>query len=567
LERLAMLQHVFAQMCSLVLGCVLASIVACAQSTPSYPWSQRGRDYTTSSFTPYTAPNNFSGGPSWVWLNDLDEQVRHSPLIDHDKNIYVMTGTRIRKFSSGGAIIWTWHNDLASNGLMVACPALYKGAIYAMSGSQARIHTVIFSLSMDSGKVNWKKSIPYYTNGDSSSVFVYNDTIVVPFVNLLRNSSQWPGNSLLHAASTSDGHHLWDYAADDVLWNFAPSTPGDGTLVFAGQCGGVFRVAFGGHLIWRKGPQFQGYQCSCGGGALGNGVYYVEYTISRSKDPGAHLLAYRVSDGAVLWQKKWTARYQGWQYPAVGKLGPDGPLAVVAAIGTITGYPTYPLAPPLSEKLSLVNAIVALDAATGKELWRVEEDVWPHLWAAGDEQMERRLAWKKLNPEQEVLCLPDTQGIPLISGDGTVYASSSHTGDLRAINDRNGNGVIEASEISIFHTGNCFLNSPSLASGMLVAAPCWGPMYVFNDTHMPGPIPPPSPIPSPTPMPSPTPTPPALIVVGCIGGVLVLLAVIIGAWKFCAPAGARPQDWQEDHSFPEARVAPELSVSLTETTQ
>jgi len=68
----------------------------------------------------------------------------------------------------------------------------------------------------------------------------------------------------------------------------------------------------------------------------------------------------------------------------------------------------------------------------------------------------------------------------VIASDGTVYASSSHDGGLRAIRDADRNGAIELSEVSTFETGNCFLNSPSVAPGMLVAAPCWGPMYVFK---------------------------------------------------------------------------------------
>merc|ERR1719316_2395560 len=67
-----------------------------------YPWSQRGRDFTTSSSTSYSGPSDFSVGPSWVWPNPLDEQVRHSPLIDDDMNIYVTTATRMRKFNSNG---------------------------------------------------------------------------------------------------------------------------------------------------------------------------------------------------------------------------------------------------------------------------------------------------------------------------------------------------------------------------------------------------------------------------------------------------------------------------------
>ena len=45
-------------------------------------------------------------------------------------------------------------------------------------------------------------------------------------------------------------------------------------------------------------------------------------------------------------------------------------------------------------------------------------------------------------------------------------------------------GIIENSEVSFFPTPCAFLNSPSLASGLLVADPCWCDMYVFkNDSE------------------------------------------------------------------------------------
>merc|ERR1712187_933302 len=97
----------------------------------------------------------------------------------------------------------------------------------------------------------------------------------------------------------------------------------------------------------------------------------------------------------------------------------------------------------------------------------------------GDE--EQIMSRMQYQIDGDFVCLPDHQGIPLIAGDGTVYGSSSHNGDLTAIKDVNDNGVIEPEEVSTFKIGIEFLNSPSLAPGMLVAAPCWGPVYVFKD--------------------------------------------------------------------------------------
>merc|ERR1712032_368482 len=112
------------------------------------------------------------------------------------------------------------------------------------------------------------------------------------------------------------------------------------------------------------------------------------------------------------------------------------------------------------------------------------DSLWNLSGAAGDnEGFERRLIdYPQKDPTRhEVLCLPDNWGIPSIGGDGTVYASSGHNGNLYAIRDENVDGAIDETEIKTFKTGQAFLNGPALAPGMLVAAPCWGPMYVFKD--------------------------------------------------------------------------------------
>merc|ERR1711972_1315554 len=77
--------------------------------------------------------------------------------------------------------------------------------------------------------------------------------------------------------------------------------------------------------------------------------------------------------------------------------------------------------------------VMAFDAATGATLWSSEEEPYLHTTGAGENN--------KHAPIDGPVCWPDAQGIPLISGDGTVYTSSSHHGDLRAIKDSNNDGV------------------------------------------------------------------------------------------------------------------------------
>merc|ERR1712004_200001 len=75
-----------------------------------------------------------------------------------------------------------------------------------------------------------------------------------------------------------------------------------------------------------------------------------------------------------------------------------------------------------------VNGVVALDPLTGQELWWWVEKEYNHWAATMDEEgIMRRYEY---HIDGELICLPDPQGIPLIGGDGTVYFSSSHFGDL-----------------------------------------------------------------------------------------------------------------------------------------
>jgi outer membrane protein assembly factor BamB len=427
-------------------------------------------------------------------------------------NIYLATGTRIRKFSPDGAILWTWQTG-KHDGKMVASPALYNGAIFAASGAENR--TTMYSIDMAQGTINWKRVVALHQNSDASSVFVYNNTMLVPVMNgASKGQSASPGNNVVYAVNSSDGSYLWNFIADDVFWNFAPATPGDGTLLIASNCGGVFRITFGGQLVWRKGERNPGHICSLGGGALGpNGVYYVEYDDVSQNDVGARVAAFQVSDGAQLWKRTFKASERGMQYPAIGRLGSGGALAVVVAIGQPSSPPPKPevdeygepLTPEAKEEMKeyemkeayqkglpeptqapqpqLRNSVVAMDALSGEILWRFDEDPWDKASGAGErEKFTKRQARAKKDPRADVLCEAHiTQGIPLIAGDGTVYTSSGHSGDLHAIRDVDGNGIIDKAETSVFSTHNCFLNSPSLAPGMLVAAPCWGPMYVFKD--------------------------------------------------------------------------------------
>eukprot|EP00930_Biecheleria_cincta_P054357 TRINITY_DN4040_c0_g1_i1.p1 TRINITY_DN4040_c0_g1~~TRINITY_DN4040_c0_g1_i1.p1 ORF type:complete len:541 (-),score=84.75 TRINITY_DN4040_c0_g1_i1:200-1822(-) len=452
-----------------------AEDVKTREDAAEYYWPARARDLRRSSFAPYNATTNFTSGPTWVWDNPLAEKVKFSPLIDNDKNIYVLTTGRIRKFTQNGELLWTWQSS-ESDGTFNNSAYLYKGSIFAIAVNKSNAHPTILSLSMSSGTLNWKK---YFDNvvqhRDSSSLSVLDDIILFP----VKSMPDAQGNGMVFAANVADGSYLWNYSYDDVVWNFSPASPGDKTLLFSGGCGAAYRISLTGQLIWRKGPSNPGQMCVPAGGTLGpNGIFYAEYSNVNDAADG-RVTAYRVDDGSVVWERKLGRRAA--QYPAVGRLGENGPLAVVVTVGDNPDDPTP--VKPWMDKLSVMlrgpmtNGIKALDAETGEELWHWEEPAWRSWLGAGEVEMinKERSSWP---PEDR--CWPDAQGIPVILADGTVIASSSHGGGLYSLNDFNKDGKVDASEVSTFETNYCFLNSPSVAPGMLVAAPCWGPMYVFK---------------------------------------------------------------------------------------
>ena len=444
-------------------------------------WVKRGRDTTTSSNINFQVPD-IATPPTWTFDNALNEQVRHSPLIDSEKNVYILTTTRLRKFTPKGELAWTF----TQRGKMTTSPTLHGDLIYLASG--VAHGTQLWALNIQNASIVWEVNMPEHKIFlDSQGLTVVKDTLLAPV--MLENPEADSGWMAINA---STGAHLWDYGTDQVVWNAVP-TALDDSLLFATTCGGVFRISLEGKTLWRAGERRPG-TCSTGGGGLGeNGIFYSEYTLpDASGIPNGHVAAYRASDGHKLWQKDFGPKYLGMQYPSIGRLGPKGKLAVVVAIGQNPGMPNpLPLLGGARDRyftdeeyrLQLgakpqVNAVVALDAETGDQIWRWEEEPWTHFGAAGDEEGFLERAAK--NDMDGSVCLPDLQGIPVINSfDGTVFASSSHGGNLTAINDANGDGIIDKSEVKSFAPGVAFLNSPSMAPGMIVAAPCWGPTYVW----------------------------------------------------------------------------------------
>jgi len=464
-----------------------------------YYWSNKNGNRMGTSASPHTVMIDFNNTPpTWKWDNEGDELGRATPLLDDKKNIYLTTGNGYaRKFSPDGKLLWQFRVE-QWEGKTPGVGNLHRGSLFFYS-----VQGWVFSLDMETGKLNWKKQVQASSCHDSGTTFAYNGTVVFPTHSVSRLPKEWEFSAdRLVALDAATGDKLWHFDVDSPYWNFHGSTSGDGNLLSATYNGRVYSIRLSdGGLNWKSGyddPRFW----STGGGTLGpNGIFYAESNHWLMPGGPGIVAAYRATDGKQLWVRAFGGLL-GAQVPAVGRLGPGKPLSVVAGMGRNTEMPytgdgsKYPvwmqniylwlrqqwwywaIVGPVENP----NRIVAMDAETGNIQWQFDEEVWRFPACAGDEAKmpERQLRrWKDMM-RTEHQCGPDNWGVPTISADGTVYATSGHTGHLFAIKDKDNNGAIDSTEYTMFETKNGFLNGPSIAPGILATIPCWGPMYVWR---------------------------------------------------------------------------------------
>merc|ERR1719330_1618326 len=124
---------------------------------------------------------------------------------------------------------------------------------------------------MESGELLWKRALPDYGNEpDSRGVFVANGVLIVAMCDEKTAKGIHPGNNKVVASSLSDGAHLWEYDTGSTVWNFMPSTPGDGTIIFSTNDARAHRLDIQtGQVIWKANYSgLEGMMYSTGGGVL-----------------------------------------------------------------------------------------------------------------------------------------------------------------------------------------------------------------------------------------------------------------------------------------------------------
>ena len=214
---------------------------------------------------------------------------------------------------------------------MVTAPTLYRGKIYCLAGCGSdKMH--IYAIHMENGTVDWNVTMSGRCGLEANSLLAVRSTLVMPFADPSDPVLRAGGANGLRAVSTGNGTHLWIFR---LMTSFGISPPPPSmTALWFFQLVVVPFIASPwatGQVIWKVSsphPDPWPFMCGTGGGAMGpNGIFYGREQCEQSAKAG-RVAAYDASNGQKLWQRNMDEGYEGIQYPAVGRLGPNGKLAV-----------------------------------------------------------------------------------------------------------------------------------------------------------------------------------------------------------------------------------------------
>ena len=450
-------------------------------------------------------------GPSWTWQETFGDVVRSTPLIDDQKNIYITTvAGRVYKFTVDGKVLWTYYTG--SKGTVSGSPSLFDSAMLFLTRKG-----FLVVLDLETGKEILAPQIaPQVATSADCNLVTQKKLIVAVTDPVPMKQSRDPNahytveNNRILALSLEDGSLQWSFAPYRTTFNFQASTIHDGSFVFQDTAGGVYRVSTAdGRLMWySKTPDRE--SGTTGAAVLRDGRVFavssigsgpmIEYT----KEGKGLLHVYNYEDGRLLWTQD--LPYEGNQAVAVGEIaGFPGKNSLILGTGRNPGLPTIVrIAFSLPDiHLALLflpiqwlsvrfpswfaqkqkRSIVALDAATGNVLWYHELEPYQQPAAAGDaENMGRRFMAMTdgTNPNNEPLCLPDSNAQPVIDGAGTAFVPFQD-GKVYILRDENGDGKISAEEIKEHLVGSAFQAVPAMAPGLFVLVDCSGRLEVFRE--------------------------------------------------------------------------------------
>jgi len=387
--------------------------------------------------SPYSAPTNLTT-PIWEWTVPDQKvvpgvmhfgHVESAPLIDRDHNIYIATTIgQVFALDRNGTQLWK-REESGSR--------MFTGAMHGNSLHIATSKGVALSLDLKSGEENWRTKYSPMAGGDSPGAAAINGLVILAGASGLVTAVG--GNDEVVALSAADGSVKWRFRPDEFIYNFMPAALGD-NLVFIDRTGAMYCLSVStGALQWKSEGSADGFTTA--GVAIGpNGVAYTTFN-SQGTDAGL-LKAYDVSTGSLYWTRK--LGVEAAAAPAVGKLGPDGPMAVLTGVGKNQGAYTKRLHDGKAQ-------LRAFDATSGADLWTFQSPSKMIHGASGPGSA----------PTED--SIPDTWSTPSIAADGTIYIGWQG-GEHFAIDGATGK------MISKFDTGFGTQGGPAIGDGLLVIA-------------------------------------------------------------------------------------------------
>jgi len=437
-------------------------------------WPAKNGDARRTGYSRFVAPRNLTVAPTWQWFDEEYSVVSAAPLIDAERNVYIMTRApsyQLVKFTRQGRELWRF----AAGDTVPEVPALMDDSIYLATETGR-----VISVDAETGHVRWNASVGDQGSVDTWSMSASDGTILAS----TKGAAADMGGGRLVALDTS-GVQLWQFSEiSPPTFNVMPAivrdpSSGDMVVVFDDSGGNVYKLSLAtGQLIWKAaGAYTSNYPGFGTGGSIVGPDDTVYVTSNEGWDDGPPdamtimgperrvqqglVAAYALGSGALKWSVNLGENCDAQNGPAIGPLdGPGSPLRVVVAVGPVPDLADEPGPAKGEHGVPYPAQTIALDAETGAIVWRYDMPTW-HGAAAGD----------GLDPAH--VNFPDSSANAAIGGDGFVYVPHED-GVVYAMRDDDGDGVISAGEVTSHDFGYSFQGSPAIAPGMLAVAPSNG---------------------------------------------------------------------------------------------
>lgn len=395
-----------------------ANTVFLESKDPVHPWPHaRGAIPGQYGNTVSDAPENLSSKLAWTFnYPDTGEYINAGgPVIDAEKNIYLMTGQGLHKFNADGKLLWKYDLQHMEN---------FRGPGVSNNGVSLSGNTVYgssktgyaFAVDMSTGKARWETRLAADAGGDCGYPAVHDGIFVMGADRGYDERSGEGGSKRVFGLDIQTGKALWEFRPETVVWNLTPLFPDDGTVLFMDFTGGVYRLQLhDGQLLWHMPQPGSNQSFSDGGASLGpDGTIYTCSNIGASHgDEGTSgaLRAFGLADGMKLWERILPQPCNS--FPAVGNISGSSSPAVVVAPGSFPGRPT------------LHGGIMAFDAKLGTPIWQFQAPVWhPILLSAkGDDDLALQALRTRHGVQPQ--CIPAHWSGVTLSGDGKVFVHRS----------------------------------------------------------------------------------------------------------------------------------------------